>query len=277
MRAIGGFAAAQRVANLSRLIDEAPADWRPRIAQALNDPTFHVSLSSQPPDPPPPSADGPAAAIRDLVLQQLPDWPNRQVRVVVSGPAGAAPGQPLDSRPVASQMDGMSGMMGNMMGPDFGQLQFRFLAHARSGGQTQRRSMADLRDVAAAKRAGGFLAVHHRIGDHGPHRSRRIRMGGTKRHCAVGASGDRRRSLRSRCRGDAARRSRHERNADRRARVQSDAGAIATPDREPYADASGFVARFAHAFDVAAPAGGRGRRPRRARQDAGDDWRDGRE
>ncbi len=117
VRAIGGFAAAQRVANLSRLIDEAPADWRPRIAQALNDPTFHVSLSSQPPDPPPPSADGPAAAIRDLVLQQLPDWPNRQVRVVVSGPAGAAPGQPLDSRPVASQMNGMSGMMGNMMGP----------------------------------------------------------------------------------------------------------------------------------------------------------------
>ena len=46
VRAIGGLAAAQRVANLSRLVEEAPADWRSRIVQALNDPSFHVSLSS---------------------------------------------------------------------------------------------------------------------------------------------------------------------------------------------------------------------------------------
>ena len=34
VRAIGGYAAAQRVANLSRLVEEAPPDWRPRIVQA---------------------------------------------------------------------------------------------------------------------------------------------------------------------------------------------------------------------------------------------------
>ena len=34
VRAIGGFAAAQRVANLSRLVEEAPAEWRSRIADA---------------------------------------------------------------------------------------------------------------------------------------------------------------------------------------------------------------------------------------------------
>ena len=119
VRAIGGFAAAQRVANLSRLIDEAPGDWRPRIVQALNDPTFHVSLSSRPPDPSPNAADGPAQAIRDVVLQQLPDWPDREVRVVVSGPAGATPGQPFDRRPFGGPMGGMNGMMRDMMGPAY--------------------------------------------------------------------------------------------------------------------------------------------------------------
>ncbi len=119
VRAIGGFAAAQRVANLSRLIDDAPADWRPRIVQALNDPTFHVSLSSQPPDPPSTTADGRAEAIRDAVLRQLPDWPDRQVRIVVSGPAGATPRQPLDSQPLGGPTGGMSGMMRNMMGPAY--------------------------------------------------------------------------------------------------------------------------------------------------------------
>jgi signal transduction histidine kinase len=116
VRAIGGFAAAQRVANLSRLVDEAPADWRPRIVQALNDPTFHVSLSTRPPDPPPTTADGPAQAIRDAVARQLPDWPDRQVRVVVSGPADATPQQPLDGPTFAGPM---GGMMRDMMGPAY--------------------------------------------------------------------------------------------------------------------------------------------------------------
>ena len=110
VRAIGGFAAAQRVANLSRLIDEAPADWRPRIAQALNDPTFHVSLSSQPPDPPPPSADGPAASDqgpRATATPRLARSPSARRRL---RPTGAAR-RPLDSRSVLGQMNGMSGMM----------------------------------------------------------------------------------------------------------------------------------------------------------------------
>ena len=45
VRAIGGFAAAQRVANLSHLVEDAPADWRPRLVAALSDSTFHVWLS----------------------------------------------------------------------------------------------------------------------------------------------------------------------------------------------------------------------------------------
>src|SRR5665811_2521875 len=64
VRAIGGFAAAQRVANLSRLVEEAPADWRPRIVQALSDPTFRVALLAEPPQLPA-DAEGAAAAVEE--------------------------------------------------------------------------------------------------------------------------------------------------------------------------------------------------------------------
>src|SRR4026209_44920 len=49
VRAVGGFAAAQRIANLSRLLQEAPREWRERIVAALSDQTLRVSLSTQPP------------------------------------------------------------------------------------------------------------------------------------------------------------------------------------------------------------------------------------
>ena len=127
VRAIGGFAAAQRVANLSRLVEEAPADWRPRIAAALSDPTFRVSLSAQAPDPLPADAEGAAKAIEDYVRQQLPDRPDRQVRAAVFEPAGRPPGPPFgpsfDGRPPPGPMGGMGrrgGMMHDMMGPNFG-------------------------------------------------------------------------------------------------------------------------------------------------------------
>jgi signal transduction histidine kinase len=124
VRAIGGFAVAQRVANLSRLVEEAPADWRPRIVQALSDPTFRVALLAQPPEQLPTDADGPAKAIENYVLQQLPDRPNRQVRVAVFEPAGGLPGAPFgppfNRGPLAGRMGGMGGMMHDMMGPGFG-------------------------------------------------------------------------------------------------------------------------------------------------------------
>jgi len=127
VRAIGGFAAAQRVANLSRLVEEAPADWRPRIVQALNDPIFRVSLAPQPPAQLLADADGPAQAIEDYVRQQLPDWSDRQVRAAVFEPAGRPSGAPFgpsfDGRPPPGPMGGrgrMSGMMHDMMGPNFG-------------------------------------------------------------------------------------------------------------------------------------------------------------
>jgi len=119
VRAIGGFAAAQRVANLSRLVDEAPADWRPRIVQALSDPTFGVALSSQPPDLPLSDAEGAARAVEDYVRQQLPGQGERQVRAVVLQ-ADRPPGPFFGPRPFGGPMGGMPGaMMRDVMGPNF--------------------------------------------------------------------------------------------------------------------------------------------------------------
>ena len=49
VRAVGGFAAAQRIANLTRLVQDAPREWRERIVAGLSDQTFRVSLSAQAP------------------------------------------------------------------------------------------------------------------------------------------------------------------------------------------------------------------------------------
>ena len=46
VRAVGGFAAAQRIANLTRLVQETPPERRERIVAALSDQTFRVSLSA---------------------------------------------------------------------------------------------------------------------------------------------------------------------------------------------------------------------------------------
>jgi signal transduction histidine kinase len=133
VRAIGGFAAAQRVANLSRLVEDAPADWRPRIVAGLSDPTFRVSLLARAPEQLPAAAEGPAKVIEDYVRQQLPERPDRQVRVAVLEPTatpGRAPFMPaFDHRPPPGPMRGMGGMgsmrgmgrmMHDMMGPNFG-------------------------------------------------------------------------------------------------------------------------------------------------------------
>ena len=123
VREVGGFAAAQRIANLSRLIDDAPADWRPRIAQALSDQTFRVTLSPDPPTQINPSEQGAAATMMDAIAGQLPQWRGRQVRVSVAGPIGPAgfgdfaAGFPYGS---GGGMGSMGGMMHDMMGSAYG-------------------------------------------------------------------------------------------------------------------------------------------------------------
>ena len=91
VRAIGGYAATQRIANLARLVDEAPTEWRGRIVAAASDPTLGVSLSSQPPAAPaaPAAPAGPPddadAVIRSYLAQQLPDSLAAGLRVTTTG------------------------------------------------------------------------------------------------------------------------------------------------------------------------------------------------
>ena len=42
---MGGNQIARHMANIAHLVDESPVDWRERIVEALNDPSFRVSLS----------------------------------------------------------------------------------------------------------------------------------------------------------------------------------------------------------------------------------------
>ena len=123
VRAIGGYAAAQRVANLTRLVEEAPPEWHPRIVAALSDPTFRVSLLGRRRPNCRPSR-GAAKAIEDFVRQQLPDRPDRQIRAAVFEPTGTPRGAPFaapfDRRQGDGRMGGMGGMMHDMMGPNFG-------------------------------------------------------------------------------------------------------------------------------------------------------------
>jgi signal transduction histidine kinase len=85
IRAVGGFAIAQRIANLTRLIQEAPRESRPRIVGALTDPSFRVSLSAE--APPVPAADGDAAvaeAVKNYLVDRLSLGSGRQPRVWAS-------------------------------------------------------------------------------------------------------------------------------------------------------------------------------------------------
>jgi len=85
VRAIGGLALAQRVANITQLVMTAPADWRARIVAASSDPSFRVSLSPQPPAIADDGGSDPAArAIGEFLAGRLADGSARQIRVAVS-------------------------------------------------------------------------------------------------------------------------------------------------------------------------------------------------
>src|SRR5260370_17212512 len=85
--AVGGFAAAQRIANLTRLVQEAPPEWRARIVAALSDQTFTVSLSAQPPAiTESVEEDAAAQAIKEFLVVQMSSGSAAQPRVAVSAP-----------------------------------------------------------------------------------------------------------------------------------------------------------------------------------------------
>ncbi|MBF0304057.1 MAG: HAMP domain-containing protein [Alphaproteobacteria bacterium] len=91
VRAVGGLAVAQRIANNTRLIEEAPPDWRPRIVAGLNDPTFRVALAGAAPTFD--EEGGPVSeAVKDFVARQLPATADRRLKVAVATGEAGPPG-----------------------------------------------------------------------------------------------------------------------------------------------------------------------------------------
>lgn len=85
VRALGGYAATQRIANLARLIDTAPPLWRARIVAASGDPTLRIALAPTAPAVPPAGAT--ARMIAAALADQLPPPLARTLRVAVLGRA----------------------------------------------------------------------------------------------------------------------------------------------------------------------------------------------
>ncbi len=112
VRAVGGFAAAQRIANLTRLVQDAPRDWRPRIVAALTDQMFQVALSTQPPSMTAVEEDNAASrAIEEFLAEQLPANSGRP-RVVVLAPRGPPFGGFHPMPGMGPMMHGLGGFRG---------------------------------------------------------------------------------------------------------------------------------------------------------------------
>jgi signal transduction histidine kinase len=91
VRAVGGFAAAQRIANLTRLVQETPPERRERMVAALSDQSFGVSVSAQPPATTSGDDDAPVRlAITNFLVDRLSLAPTRQPRVSAAGSDGPA-------------------------------------------------------------------------------------------------------------------------------------------------------------------------------------------
>lgn len=85
IREVGGFAAAQRIANLIRLVQESPDEWRERIATTLSDQTLSVSLSAQRPTFGDATDDLTIARlIKEFLAEKIPQSSARQLVVAVA-------------------------------------------------------------------------------------------------------------------------------------------------------------------------------------------------
>lgn len=87
LRTVGGLATAQRIANVSRLVEDMPADWRDRLVAGLSDRILTVALADTPPLT---TSDSGTVAdvIRDYLMHQLRLPPGREPMVAVEEAAG---------------------------------------------------------------------------------------------------------------------------------------------------------------------------------------------
>jgi signal transduction histidine kinase len=82
VRAVGGLAAAERIINLSRLIEDVPVDWRERIVAGANDTAFRIRLTSTKPASATVGSVTPEAAHIESYLKEA--LPSHKVHVVLA-------------------------------------------------------------------------------------------------------------------------------------------------------------------------------------------------
>ena len=106
---VGGLAAAPRIVNLARLVVDTPPASRARLVEGLSDPSFRVALGATPPAFASLASvsDGPASAISEFLLRELPEGSVKQIRSAIEGNFGPPFGPPF-------------GMMRGRGGPPFG-------------------------------------------------------------------------------------------------------------------------------------------------------------
>jgi len=91
VRAVGGFATAQRIANLTRLVEDTPRESRLRIVAAVSDQSFRVTLSAEAPGiATTGDAEGVAEAITVFLVERLSLPSLRRPRVAASSADGPA-------------------------------------------------------------------------------------------------------------------------------------------------------------------------------------------
>ena len=116
VRAVGGFATAQRIANLIRLVQETPRESRQRMVAALSDQSFRVSLSPQPlAIPTLEDEDSLAAgAIKDFLVDQLSLGAAREPRVWAQSSSGPpfGPWHMMGHGPMMGGFGGFAGFRG---------------------------------------------------------------------------------------------------------------------------------------------------------------------
>lgn len=155
VHAVGGLSAAERIANLARLIEDSPPEARDRIAGTLSDPSFRVNMAKSPVVPAAaatPADRAAAASIKDYLAGELAR--PHEILVSLAG---------VGEEDAPSRMTGMGMGMGGMgMGEGMGK-----------GWGRMARSMGVWRDlgVAVGMEDGRWLVIRTGIPDLAPPRS----------------------------------------------------------------------------------------------------------
>jgi signal transduction histidine kinase len=90
VREVGGLATAQRIVNLTRLVKDAPDEWRHRIVASSSDQNFHVTVLHEKPQLADNGDRAPVAdAVRAYLIAQL--QPDAQMTPIVVASDAASP------------------------------------------------------------------------------------------------------------------------------------------------------------------------------------------